>query len=144
GQSCMGKQVGFWNQGAAEFLHNRLVEKGLRVEDFAEKLGVEPRTVRNWTRTDRRPNRPSVENVPNMCKFLGVSLRDFQAAADEYRRMVEGARHQQPFDDSAFAPIPADDLVHEDETDSAASVDERAQAREADPHWENAADVGFT
>lgn len=80
----MGRLVSFWNEGAAELLAKLLEEKGLRVEQFAEKLEVSPRTVRNWLRTDIPPVRPHISNLADLCRELGVSQDMFRAAAQTY------------------------------------------------------------
>ena len=138
----MGKQLGFWNEGAARFLHNRLIEKGIRVEEFAEKLNVDQRTVRYWTRTNRRPMRPSVEHLPLIFDLLGVSLHDFEAAANEYERS-KGEGSRQRSGDSSPSRTPSDALsvrISDDEGDSAPDVD---QPGGADAHKPIAADVDF-
>jgi|GEM_PF-6929519 len=149
----MARLVEFWNEGAAALLRNTLEERGLRVEKLAESLDVEPRTIRNWMRTDKQPTRPYIQNLHDLSAELGLSVDAFRAAARAHdaRLVPTGAPlatsgeqvHQTPTDANT---LPSDDVPAlsrsrlssiQDVTDGAAPATE-SLARSG-PLWESSA-----
>lgn len=80
----MPGMVDFWNEGAAALLQKTLVDRQIRAEDLAERLHVDPRTVRNWKRTKSPPSAPSLANLHDLCTSLEVTPDFFRQAARSY------------------------------------------------------------
>jgi Tol biopolymer transport system component/transcriptional regulator with XRE-family HTH domain len=80
----MTRMDDFWNEGSAELLRRILDERHLRIEDLAELVRVDPKTIRNWLRTESRPTRPYPRNLNDLATALGMNAADFRAAAQAY------------------------------------------------------------
>lgn len=61
-------------------------QKGMTQNDLAKQIGVSANTVYHWNKTGALP---TLTNIENICKVMGITLRQFFHGIEEERESDE-------------------------------------------------------